>query len=72
MHCNDLRMLNNLCPIVITSGLEIKRKRPLRWSHLALRKPASSRDIAGRYGGRIAFQPGLLPNSGTRARVSKV
>ena len=46
------------------------RKRPPKWSHLALRKPATSRAVAGSYGGRIAFLPGCCRIQGIRARVS--
>ena len=43
--------INNLYPIV-TSRRESKRANVHRdWSHLALRKPATSRAIAGSYGG---------------------
>ena len=50
IHCSGLRKLNNFCSIV-TLGLETKVLRLTRWWHLALRKPATSRPIAGRYGG---------------------
>ena len=43
--------INNLYPIV-TSRRESKRANAHRdWSHLALRKPATSRLVDGRYGG---------------------
>jgi hypothetical protein len=43
--------INNLYPVV-TSRRESKRANAHRdWSHLALRKPATSRPVDGRYGG---------------------
>ena len=43
--------INNLYPVV-TSRRESKRANTHRdWSHLALRKPATSRPVDGRYGG---------------------
>src|SRR6476619_3348221 len=43
--------INNLYPLV-TSRRESKRANTHRdWSHLALRKPATSRPVDGRYGG---------------------
>ena len=50
IHCSGLRKLNNFCSIV-TLGLETKVLHLTRWWHLALRKPATSRPVAGRYGG---------------------
>jgi hypothetical protein len=66
--------INNLY-LVVTSRRESKRAKAHRdWSHLALRKPATSRPVDGRYGGhrfssamhgrRIIIQT-LHPASGT-------
>ena len=49
IHRSGLRKLNNFCSIV-TLGLETKVLHLTRWWHLALRKPATSRSVAGRYG----------------------
>src|SRR4051812_32852362 len=64
--------INNLYP-VDTSRRESKRANAHRdWSHLALRKPATSRPVDGRYGvivsavhGRRIFIQTLHPASGT-------
>src|SRR3981189_2160540 len=58
--------INNLYPVV-TSRRESKRANTYRdWSHLALRKPATSRAIAGSYGGD-RFSRVMVPPSPARA-----
>src|SRR4051812_19595205 len=58
--------INNLYPVV-TSRRESKRANAHRdWSHLALRKPATSRPVAGSYGGH-RFSRVMVPTSPARA-----